>query len=343
MRVWGLCRKPKCPRSPVPHLPLESGGCFRWGDVLYLGQKSTSPPLCCGGLCDTVWVGVVCGRLGEEKESEGGMKVKSVLCAFLLSLLPLLLTGCGKGEELTEWAAGKANDALETVGGGIQDVIDDLENAGYQGGPFENNLESARAYLLTQLQEKYGIEFTVVGDEDLTNYGAFAGATYTCDVAPIDAPEQVTTALVSQTMYQDVRDSYAVYFFKDEAEAPVLELCETKDYVIDQRVSLEMPGTARAWTTEDGLERFLSESGAYVKLVLRFTDDLDTETYAEYLYDFLNSIDQLECNLFLQAKANKTYIFHEEINILEGFDVSTYTVEDLRQKIEVFLSMGAPQ
>ena len=165
MRVWGLCRKPKCPRSPVPHLPLESGGCFRWGDVLYLGQKSTSPPLCCGGLCDTVWVGVVCGRLGEEKESEGGMKVKSVLCAFLLSLLPLLLTGCGKGEELTEWAAGKANDALETVGGGIQDVIDDLENAEYQGGPFENNLESARAYLLMQLQEKYGIEFTIDWDE----------------------------------------------------------------------------------------------------------------------------------------------------------------------------------
>ena len=83
-------------------------------------------------------------------------------------------------------------------------------------------------------------------------------------------------------MYQDVRDGYAVYFFKEEAEAPVLELCETKDYVIDQRISLEMPETARAWTAEDGLERFLSESGAYVKLVLRFTDDLDTETYAEY-------------------------------------------------------------
>ena len=126
----------------------------------------------------------------------------------------------------------------------------------------------------------------VAGDEDLENYGLFAGATYTCDVAPINAPEQVTTALVSQTMYQDVRDGYAVYFFKEEAETPVLELCETKDYVIDQRISLEMPETARAWTAEDGLERFLSESGAYVKLVLRFTDDLDTETYAEYLYDF---------------------------------------------------------
>lgn len=262
---------------------------------------------------------------------------------FIISLLLLMLTGCGMSEELTDWAAEKANDALEVVGGGVQEAIDDLENAEYQDGPFENNLESAQAYLLTQLQEKYGIEFTIVGDENLENYGLFAGATYTCDVAPINAPEQVTTALVSQTMYQNVRDGYAVYFFKEEAEAPVLELCETKDYVIDQRISLEMPETARAWTAEDELERFLSESGAYVKLVLRFTDDLDTETYAEYLYDFLNSIDQLECNLLLQAKANKIYIFHEELNILNGFDASIYTVEDLRQEIEEFLSIGAPQ
>ena len=271
------------------------------------------------------------------------MKVKSMFRVTTLSLLLLLLAGCSTSGELTEWAAGKANDALEVVGGGVQEVIDDLHDAEYQGGPFENNLESARAYLLEQMQEKYGIEFAVVGDEDLENYGPFAGATYTCEVAPVNALEQVTTALVSQTKYQDVRDSYAVYFFKEEAEAPVLALCESKDYVIDQRVSLEMPGTAKAWTINDELERFLSESGAYVKLVLRFADDLDTETYAAYLYDFLNSIDQLECNLLLQAKANKIYIFHEELNILNGFDASTYTVEDLRQEIEEFLSMGAPQ
>ncbi len=168
--------------------------------------------------------------------------------------------------------------------------------------------------------------------------------TYDCDIHILDENGSVLYRyLESQTMYQDVRDGYAVYFFKEDAEAPVLELCETKDYVIDQHISLEMPGTARAWTDEDEQERFLAESGAYVKLVLRFTDDLDTEMYAEYLYDFLNSVDQLECNLLLQAKANKIYIFHEELNILDGFDASIYTVEDLRQKIEVFLSMSVPQ
>ena len=198
-------------------------------------------------------------------------------------------------------------------------------------------------YLLTQMQEKYGIEFSIAGREDLKNYGPFHGATYFCEVSPVDAPEQIATAVVSQTDYQDVRDDYAIYYFEEDAVVPVLALCGTKNYVIDQRISLEMPETEKLWTAEDKLDRFLSESGAYVKLVLRFTDDLNTEIYAEYLHDFLTSVDQLECNLLLQAKANKVYIFHEELDILDGFDASRYTVEDLTQEIESFLSIGAPK
>ncbi len=271
------------------------------------------------------------------------MKVKSMFCTFLLLLLLLLLSGCSIGDELTEWAAGKANDTLEAIGGGVQEALDDIHNAEHQGGPFENNLESARAYLLTQLQEKYGIEFTIVGDEDLENYGPFAGATYTCDVAPIDAPEQVTTALVSQTMYQDVRDGFAVYFFKEEAEAPVLELCESKDYVIDQNISLEMPETAYTWTVDDGLEKFLSESGAYIRLTLYLGNDLDAKSYAEQILDFLSSIDKLNCNLFVQPRANDTYIFFTEAQILDGFDADNYTVEEIEKMVERRLKTGDPK
>ncbi len=119
------------------------------------------------------------------------MKTKRVCCALLISLLLFMLTGCG--------------------------MIDNLQNAEYHGGPFENNLESARTYLLAQLQEKYGIEFSVVGKEKLHNYGPFHGATYSCEVAPTDTPERVATALVSQTDYQEVRDDYAVYYFKEDA------------------------------------------------------------------------------------------------------------------------------
>ena len=152
------------------------------------------------------------------------MKKRSLL--VLAVSAALLLSACGQElppvpEELTGWAAERANDALEDLGGVVSNALDELKEAEYQGGPFENNLESARAYLLKQLQEKYGMEFTVVGHEDLENYGPFAGASYSCQVAPAGAPEQVTTALVSQSMYRDVRDGYAVYFFKEIGRAHV--------------------------------------------------------------------------------------------------------------------------
>lgn len=146
--------------------------------------------------------------------------MRKVCITLLLIGELLLLVGCNMNEpppggEITEWVLSKANDALEAFSDehsdDIMQAIDGLKNAEYRGGPFENNLGSARAYLLEQMQEKYGIEFAVVGDENLKNYGLFAGASYTCKVAPVDAPEKVTTALISQTMYQDVRDRLGRY------------------------------------------------------------------------------------------------------------------------------------
>jgi len=78
-------------------------------------------------------------------------------------------------------------------------------------------------------------------------------------------------------------------------------------------------------------------------VILRLQDGLGAEAYAEWIYDFLRSVDQLGCNLLLQAKADKTYIFHRELPILEGFDASQCTVEALEEEIETDLSMGAPQ
>lgn len=273
------------------------------------------------------------------------------LLFFAVCMLSLL-AGCDMNQpppdnELVQWALRQANGALEDIdekyGDDIMQAIDGLREADYPGGPFENNLDSARAYLLGQLWEKYGIEFAVVGRENLDNYGPFAGATYTCEAAPVDAPEQVTTALVSQTLYQKVRDDFAVYYFKEAAEAPVLALCEGKDYVLDQRVSLEMPGTALTWTADDSLEEFLTQSGAYVKVTLRLADELDTKDYAEQILDFLNSVDQLNCNLLFQARANKTYIFFSEVKVLDDFDAGDYTLEKIEDMMEHQLKVGDPQ
>lgn len=260
------------------------------------------------------------------------MKVKSLFCAFLL----LLLTGCGAGEELTEWAAGKANDALEVVGGGVQEALDDLHDAEYQGGPFENNLESARAYLLEQMQEKYGMEFAVAGDEDLVNYGLFAGATYTCDVAPVGAPEQVTTALVSQSQYRDVRDGYAVFFFKEEAEAPAIRLCTETEYVQSYEITLQMPQTEKTWSVDDEITDFLQTSDAYLDMKVFLGAGKSDEEYADLILDFLEKIYGLNANVKLSVmEAEKDYIFWGMLNVLSETPPQLPTKEEIIEDMEI--------
>ena len=238
------------------------------------------------------------------------MKVKFEFCAMALSLLLLLLTGCG--------------------------MIDDLQNAEHHGGPFENNLESARAYLLTQLQEKYGIEFAVVGREDLENYGPIAGATYTCDVAPINAPEQVTTALVSQTMYQDVRDNYAVYFFKEEAEAQALQLCAETEYVQSHVILLKMPQTAKAWSADDDINDFLRTSDAYLDMKVYFDEGKTDEEYADLILDFLKKVYKLNANIKLSIfEAENDYIFWEMFNVLSETPPQLPTKEEIIEDMEI--------
>ena len=79
-----------------------------------------------------------------------------------------------------------------------------------------------------------------------------------------------------------------------------------------------------------------------MKIVLRLEDGLDAKDYAEQLLDFLDSVKDLDRNILLQAKANKTYIFHQEINLLDGDEIPSYSVEWLEEEIEEDLSMGSP-
>ena len=261
---------------------------------------------------------------------------RSMICLFLVFLAVFLLSGCSMDDELTEKVAEKANDALEAAGGIVKNTIDELHNAEYQGGPFENNLESARAYLLAQLQEKYGIEFMIIGDENLENYGAFAGATYGCKVAPVDAPEQVTKAFVSQTIYQNVRDSYAVYFFKEEAEAPALKLCAETEYVQSCEISLRMPQTARTWNADDNISNFLQTSGDYLDMRVYFNAGKNDEEYANQILDFLEKVYGLNANVTLSIlEAENDYIFWEKLNVLTEIPPQLPTKEEIIEDMEI--------
>ena len=197
--------------------------------------------------------------------------------------------------------------------------------------------------MLTQLQEKYGIEFTVVGDENLTNYGAFSGATYGCRVAPADAPEQAAKAFVSQTMYQNVRDDYAVYFFKEEAEAQAIQLCAGTEYVQSYEIALRMPQTAKTWSVGDDIDDFLQTSGAYLNMKVYFDAGKSDEEYADLILDFLEKAYGLNANVTLSIlDAEKDYIFWEKLHVLTETPPQLPAKEEIIEDMEIARMMQPP-
>jgi len=79
----------------------------------------------------------VVALLRRKSSSLEVLMQKGKLTALAVAAL-FLLSGCDSmeksSEEWTEWAAGEVNDTLEAVGSGVQEALDNLHKAEYQGG-----------------------------------------------------------------------------------------------------------------------------------------------------------------------------------------------------------------
>ena len=219
------------------------------------------------------------------------------------------------------------------LGGCSAEAFREME---HKGGPFDYDIDSARAYLLEQLEEKYGIPFAVVGEETLENYGPLAGATYTCEAAPVDAPERVTTALVSQTKYQKVRDNYALYFFKEDAEAQAIDLCENAESIRSYGVALKLPQTPRTWSPEDDLDDFLQTSGAYLDIKIYLEEGKSDEEYIDLILPLLEAVYQLPANSRLSVlEAEKKYLYWAPVSVFGEEPPQLPTKEKMLEEMEI--------
>ena len=52
---------------------------------------------------------------------------------------------------------------------------------------------------------------------------------------------------------------------------------------------------------------------------------------------------ELDCDLLLQARTDKCYIYHRELSILKGFDPAAIPLEDIREDVEIMMKVGPPR
>lgn len=195
------------------------------------------------------------------------------------------------------------------------------------------NQEEAKSYLLARMDKKYDETFMIVGNEIYKNYGLIYGDCYSCDLALKDEPDKVGSARITQD--GNLIDDWAVNYFKDEAEKEVNEALsgDSNDNMTIKSVSLQAPATSDTWRAEDGIDKYLKESGAYMKIVATSNRGLSNDEYAELIYEFLKPMYSIKMNMEVAVKVGRTYIFFKTINTLGENKTPEYTLEQIKQEV----------
>lgn len=193
------------------------------------------------------------------------------------------------------------------------------------------NQEEARKYVLSSMEERYGEVFTILEKEHYTSYPLY-GDVYICEVAPEEDKEKITFVRVTQR--GELSDSWATYLFNDEVAGDAREkLVETEDIKI-KSVLLMAPHTQRLWKKEDGIEKYLQESGAYLEIVATCEEGLSYSKYTEIIEEFLKPIYELNVNTEVSVKVGRTYIFFKNIYVLGESKTEPFTKEAIEKEVE---------
>ena len=89
----------------------------------------------------------------------------------------------------------------------------------------------------------------------------------------------------------------SIYFFKEEAEAPFLNICQKKDYILSYKVELKGQYTQYPWNEQKTLQEYVSISQAYLRIDLMFLENQENSYYVEDIYDLLNEFSKISSHV----------------------------------------------
>lgn len=195
--------------------------------------------------------------------------------------------------------------------------------------------QEAQDIILQELREKYNMEFVLVGNEKYHDFGQIYGYTYSCEAAPTEQPEKVTYAVVTQRFNTQMRDDFALYYFKEEVEEGVKEMLDEKDYIVSYTLKLVADPTSEIWTAADDLDKYMKKNSGFVNTIIYLEEGKSDEEYVDMVADLLESAGQLDVSTTLGIKTGDDYIFFKEINIFAENPVGNIDKEQILYKISV--------
>jgi hypothetical protein len=194
-----------------------------------------------------------------------------------------------------------------------------------QKPPAVNSQEEARAFLVQQLEKKYGEPFVWVRDLYVSSWPHYYG-----EYAPSADKAKVFEAFVSPGGL--CADNYAKYIFKDRAVKYVTDVLDQKGYIEQYAVEFDSAWTRYRWTEEDSIEEFLGgeplHAVSYTKVWL--PSGRSNAEHAADIKDLLGSLNDQPCAVELAVYDGDREVF---FCYIEHGRLNTYNFEEFQDRM----------
>lgn len=175
------------------------------------------------------------------------------------------------------------------------------------------NEEEAKQYVLEELNKKYNVEFVYDEKQDQSSYGkypikdAFTGVFY-----PKTEPEKTTSVWTSSK--GELKDDYAQYYFKDEAEQKVKNTLKEFSIIKSCNVELEAGNTSETLYDSLTLEEYIQQTNSSYRIELSFPEKLTDEEYATEIQKIVEQLNEQISNYNLKVTVSQKTLFFITVN-----------------------------
>jgi hypothetical protein len=191
-----------------------------------------------------------------------------------------------------------------------------------------NSPEEARAFLVQQLEKKYGEPFVWV--RDLYVSGPPVAPEYHGEYALSADQSKVFEATVTDTRL--CADNYAKYIFKDRAVKYVTDVLDQKGYIEQYAVEFDSGLTRYRWTEEDSIEEFLHGEPfyAYSGVEAWLPPGRSSAEHAADIKDLIQSLNGQPCAVELAVYDGDKEVF---FCYIRNKRLSTYSFEEFQDRM----------
>lgn len=174
------------------------------------------------------------------------------------------------------------------------------------------NAENAQKFVESELSKKYGETFIYEPKESKNKFKKYPMKSVFVGIFHLkEEPEK--QILVWADSFGEMKDDYAQYYFKDEAEQQVKDLLKNQSMVQSMDITFEAGETSEKLDGSIPLQDYIEKTNSSYRIELSFPEGLTDNEYAEEIKKIYEILGTKLTNYNFQVDVNGKTIYFETI------------------------------